>query len=104
VLFVKLRYQEPGGSESRLLTHPVRRVVERPSADFRFSAAVAAWGMLLRDSEHCAGFTLSDVRALADGARGEDPDGYRGEFLELVARARSLELLADSLSESGHAP
>lgn len=96
LLFVKLRYQEPGGSESRLLTHPVRQVVERPSEDFRFAAAVAAWGMLLRDSEHCAGFGLGDVLTLAEGARGEDPDGYRAEFLELVAHARSLELLADS--------
>ena len=96
LLFVKLRYQEPGGSESRLLTHPVRRVVERPSEDFRFSAAVAAWGMLLRDSEHCAGFGLGDVLRLAEGARGEDPNGYRAEFLELVAHARSLELLAGS--------
>ncbi|MEX2470826.1 MAG: VWA domain-containing protein, partial [Gemmatimonadota bacterium] len=65
LLFVKLRYQEPGGSESRLLTHPVTYIVERPSTDFRFSAAVAAWGMLLRESEHCADFGLSDVLTLA---------------------------------------
>ena len=93
LLFVKLRYQEPGGSESRLLTHPVSRVEERPSRDFRFASAVAAWGMLLRDSEHCAGFTLGDVLALAEGAVGDDPEGYRAEFVELVGRTRALELL-----------
>ncbi len=94
ILFVKLRYQEPGGSPSRLVTRPVDDVEASPSDDFRFAAAVAAWGMLLRDSEHCEGFTLDDVARLARGARADHPGGYRAEFLELLDRARSLELLA----------
>lgn len=93
-LFVKLRYQEPGGSESRLVQRRVERVVETTSADFRFAAAVAAWGMLLRDSEHCADFTLDDVARLARSGMGEDAEGYRAEFLTLLDQARSLELLA----------
>ncbi len=94
LLFVKLRYQEPGGSESRRVTHPVRNVVADPSSDFRFAAAVAAWGMLLRDSKHCLDFGLTDVARLARGALGEDAEGYRAEFLRLVELTRSMELLA----------
>ena len=93
LLFVKLRYQQPGGSASRLLTHPVTEVTRRPSEDFRFASAVAAWGMLLRGSEHCAGYALDDVLTLARGAVGEDPEGYRAEFLDLVSRTRTMELL-----------
>ena len=94
LMFVKLRYQEPGGSESRLVTHPVERIEESPSEDYRFAAAVAASGMLLRDSEHCADFSLDDVATLARNAMGEDREGYRAEFLRLLDRSRSLELLA----------
>ena len=63
------------------------------SDDFRFAAAVAAWGMLLRDSEHCGSFTLEDVSALAAAAVGEDAEGYRRDFVNLVERARGYELL-----------
>ena len=94
LMFVKLRYQDPGGSESRLVTYPVERVEESTSEDFRFATAVAAWGMLLRDSEHCADFSLDDVATLARSAISEDTEGYRAEFLTLLDRSRSLELLA----------
>jgi Ca-activated chloride channel family protein len=95
LLFVKLRYQEPGGSASKLVTRAVGSIEWETSDDFRFAASVAAWGMLLRGSEHCQDFTLDDVARLARGALGEDAEGYRAEFLTLVDRARSLELLAD---------
>jgi Ca-activated chloride channel family protein len=103
--FVKLRYKEPDGRRSRLLEHPVvepetagRRCFARgpessacaPSEDFRFAAAVAAWGMLLRGSEHCDGFTFEDVALLARGALGEDEEGYRAEFLSLVRTSEAL--------------
>jgi Ca-activated chloride channel family protein len=95
LLFVKLRYKEPDGRESRLVTRPVADTEPgvATSDDFRFSAAVAAWGMLLRESEHCPGFSLDDVARLARGALGPDSEGYRAEFLGLVDRARSLDLL-----------
>jgi Ca-activated chloride channel family protein len=93
LLFVKLRYKEPDGDSSRLIARKVDDIVADTSDDFRFSAAVAAWGMLLRESEHCSGFSLDDVARLARGAMGADPQGYRAEFVSLVDRARSLELL-----------
>ena len=72
ILFVRLRYKDPDGSTSRLVTRGVGDTVVETSDDFRFAAAVAAWGMLLRDSEHCADFTLDDVAGMARGALGPD--------------------------------
>lgn len=93
MLFVKLRYKQPDGDTSQLVTRKVGDTVTQTSADFRFSAAVAAWGMLLRESEHCNGYTLDDVAELARGALGADPRGYRADFLRLVDRARSMSIL-----------
>jgi len=94
LLFVKLRYKDPDGSTSRLMELPVRDGDARPSVDFRFASAVAAWGMLLRDSEYCSDFTLAQVATLARESLGRDEGGYRGEFLRLVETAQSLELLS----------
>ena len=99
LLFVKLRYKEPTASESRLMEVPVMDRTATPSPDFRFASAVAAWGMLLRDSEFCRGYTLSQVADLAREALGEDPEGYRSEFVRLVETARSMDLLAREAGE-----
>ena len=93
LLYVKVRYKDPDGSESKLLDHAVADDVESPSTDFRFATAVAGFGMLLRDSEHAGDFTLDDVIRLAEKARGDDPRGYRGEFIRLVEATRDLGLL-----------
>jgi Ca-activated chloride channel homolog len=93
-LTVQLRYKEPTGSRSRLLTHPVRvraRVGE-PAGDFRFAVAVAGFGMVLRDSEYRGTATLAQVLDLARGAEGRDADGERAEFVRLVESARLLDL------------
>jgi len=55
---------------------------------FRFSAAVAAWGMILRGSKYRGNATGEDVVSPASGARGSDPDGYRAEFIRLVQAAK----------------
>ena len=96
LLFVKVRYKEPGAAESRLLEHPVRDDGGRASTELRFAAAVAAWGMLLRESPHVGDFTLAGVERLASRSLGEDREGYRAEFVELVQAARAMELLARS--------
>ncbi|MEM7417991.1 MAG: VWA domain-containing protein [Gemmatimonadota bacterium] len=95
LLFAQLRYQNPGGSPSQLLTRPVSDVepLDATSDDFRFSAAVAAWGMLLRGSSHIGDFDQNGVARLARAAKGTDENGYRSDFLELVDRARSLDVL-----------
>jgi Ca-activated chloride channel family protein len=83
---VKVRYKAPDGEQSRLLSHAVQ-VPARDGAtsdDFRFAAAVAAFGMVLRESEHRGRATVQQVLTLARGARGRDAEGYRAEFIRMV--------------------
>jgi Ca-activated chloride channel family protein len=82
--FVKIRYKLPDGDASRLMEHPVRDTGAAASRDLSFAAAVAGFGMLLRESEHRGTLTLDDVIRLADRSRGPDPDGYRAEFVRLA--------------------
>jgi Ca-activated chloride channel family protein len=95
LLFVQLRYKRPGEDASRLMRHAVHagdaaRAVSAGSADFRFAAAVAGFGMLLRDSEHKGAATGESVLALARGALGDDAGGHRAEFVGLVERWRRV--------------
>lgn len=60
------------------------------AADFDFAAAVASFGMILRDSQHRGSSSFPDVRQLAVRGLGRDPGGYRAEFVGLVAKAESL--------------
>jgi Ca-activated chloride channel family protein len=89
--FVKIRYKRPGSETSRLMEHPVRDAAGAPSRDFTFAAAVAGFGMLLRDSEHRGSLTLGEVIRLAERSRGPDPDGYRAEFVRLARRFGEIE-------------
>ena len=93
MLNVKVRYKDPDGEKSKLLEQAVADRSGMPSTDFRFATAVAGFGMLLRDSEHAGAFTLDDVVSLAEEGKGDDPRGYRGEFLRLVEATRDLGLL-----------
>ncbi|MFQ5652120.1 MAG: von Willebrand factor type A domain-containing protein [bacterium] len=89
LMTIKLRYKRPKENTSRLITHVLKdRQVDlaQASENFNFSAAVAEFGMLLRDSEFKGSADYDQVMALAKEARGEDPDGYRQEFLQLVKK------------------
>ena len=99
LLYVKVRYKDPDGAESRLLAHAVADRARSPSPSFRFAAAVAGFGMLLRDSPHSGGLTPNDVIELAERGRGDDPRGYRGEFIRLVEAVRDLDLLGTAAEE-----
>jgi len=93
LMLVKLRYKEPDGTESRLIEAPVLdRGVElaRTSDDFRFAAAVAQWGMLLRDSKFKGNASWPDVLRLAQGSLADDGGGYRSEFVRLVTESQDL--------------
>ncbi|AHM60289.1 von willebrand factor type a [Flammeovirgaceae bacterium 311] len=94
LLTLKLRYKQPEGNTSKLMEKAVFNeniLLTRTSDNFRFSAAVAAFGMLLRDSEFKGTTTLAEVLEMAKGAQGKDEEGYRAEFLNLV---RSTQLVA----------
>jgi Ca-activated chloride channel family protein len=93
LLTLKLRYKLPQADTSELLTFPVVGPVKplaEASPDFRFAAAVAGWGMLLRDSEHKGLATFQMVMELAQAAKGDDPFGYRAEFLRLVTTSEAV--------------
>jgi Ca-activated chloride channel family protein len=93
LLTVKLRYKEPNGLSSRLLTRtaPAEGApFAEASDDLRFAASVAAFGMLLRSSEHAGDASWGQVDGIARSALAEDPYGRRAEFVELVAAARRL--------------
>jgi len=93
LLTVSFRYKPPTESRSRLLSVAVKDRNTRfanASEDFRFSAAVAEFGMVLRDSHLKGDATMADVIATARAARGEDPHGYRAEFVNLAEMAEIL--------------
>jgi Ca-activated chloride channel family protein len=91
--FVKVRYKQPDGDRSRLLTHPVSLVVARHmSPDFQFQAAVAEFGLLLKGSAYRGSASFAEVVETAKGATGGDADGYRAEFVRLARAAQSLGL------------
>ncbi|HEX8658445.1 MAG TPA: von Willebrand factor type A domain-containing protein [Hymenobacter sp.] len=93
VLTVKLRYKEPRGTSSKLLAQALAGAptsIEKASADFRFAAAVAQFGLLLRQSEQRGTATWAATEQLANGARGTDADGYRAELVRLVRLAQGL--------------
>ncbi len=90
---IKFRYKNPNRDRSRLVQRVVPNVVTawgQTSEDFRFSAAVASFGMLLRDSDHKGDATFQDVISWSWQARGNDTNGYRMEFINLVKSSRAL--------------
>jgi Ca-activated chloride channel family protein len=90
---IKIRYKTPEGNTSKLIARTVSSDMEKPensSDNFRFSAAVAGFGMLLRNSEYKQNTTYAKVLSLANSAIGEDPFGYRAEFISLVKSAKNL--------------
>jgi len=93
--YLRLRYKAPEGGASTLIETPLAaadvRRAEKTSDDFRFAAAVAAFGQILRGGEYLGGYSLQDAADLARGARGMDPGGYRGEFLSLISLAQALQ-------------
>jgi Ca-activated chloride channel family protein len=93
LLNLKIRYKEPEGNTSQLLETPV---IERGAAftnatvDFRFAAAVASFGMILRESPYRGQSHIDAVIDIAEQSKGSDKNGYRDEFVRLVRRARAL--------------
>jgi len=92
---LRLRYKQPDEDSSRLIESPLYRTdieasMQQTSDRFRFSAAVAGFGQLLRGGKYVNDFDYQAVLGLARNARGEDRFGYRGEFIQMVALADSL--------------
>ncbi|WP_375515027.1 von Willebrand factor type A domain-containing protein [uncultured Nostoc sp.] len=94
LMLLKLRYKLPQDSTSQLITQTIQdddlKTDQIPSTNLRFAAAVATFGMVLRDSEYKGNANYDLVMKLATQGKGEDQEGYRGEFIRLVEQSRGL--------------
>jgi len=93
IITLKLRYKLPNGDQSKLIQKPVMDEninFNETSNNFKFSSAVAEFGLILRNSEYKGKSNLVDVIKLAESSKGKDKEGYRAEFIKLV---HSCELL-----------
>lgn len=89
---IKVRYKAPTGEESKELVFTVpdsSKSWKETSADFKFAAGVASFGLVLRDSKFKGNGTYGLVCGLAEAGSQPDPGGYRAEFLGLVRKAES---------------
>ena len=97
--YVKIRYKLPKSDTSRLIAMPigqaarVGRFADAPG-DARFATAVAGFAELLRGGRHTGAFSYDDVLRIATASRGEDPFGYRAEFIQLVRAAKTARTMA----------
>ncbi len=92
LMTLKLRYKKPKEDTSKLITIPVEAIdAENTSDNFRFSAAVASFGMLLRRSQYKGETTYASVVKMAKKAKGKDDKGYRAEFIRMVELAELLD-------------
>lgn len=93
ILTVKFRYKQPDGNKSKMIEHPVLDggvSFDAASENLRFAAAVAEFGLLLRNSEFKGQSSFQHVASTAAAAVSGDKEGYRKEFLELVGKAQEL--------------
>jgi len=93
LLTVKVRYKAPDEDVSRLLSVPLmdrETRTDQVTADWQFAAAVAAFGLLLRDSPYKGEATWDAVLELAEAGVGTDRAGHRAEFVKLARQARTV--------------
>lgn len=93
LMTVKLRYKKPDGDKSQLIVKTINDTnlsIDKTSDNFRWSAAVAAFGMQLRESDFRGDLNYDDIYTLAKSARGKDEEGYRAEFIRMVESCKLL--------------
>jgi len=95
IAFVKLRYKNPGSATSIELEKIIDRralsdSIDNSSDDLRFAASVAGFGQILKGGKFTSDWGYEDALSLARHARGDDPHGYRSEFIHLIELAQSL--------------
>lgn len=96
IAFLRIRYKKPDSNTSTLQEWPLDKdqiidPIDTTSDRFRFSAAVAAFGQKLRGGKYTKDYNYDNILDLARNSRGNDPFGYRGEFISLVNLAKSLD-------------
>lgn len=88
--FLRLRWKAPGAADSALIEAPIPVALSAPDAEARFAAAIAGFGQLLTGAPYLGDWGWSEAIALAEGARGDDPFGYRIEAVNLMRLAAAL--------------
>jgi Ca-activated chloride channel homolog len=93
--FLKLRFKRPNEDTSQLISVPLTDALAKTSVnevpvEQRFSVAVAAFAQLIKGVPYTQGYTFDDILTLAQSARGDDPFGYRAEFLNLIRLAKTV--------------
>jgi Ca-activated chloride channel family protein len=84
---VNLRYKKPKGRKSLLLSEIIYNnpvLFDKTSDNFRFSASVAEFGMILKESEYKGNATLQTAMDMAKRSKGKDDEGYRAEMIKLI--------------------
>ena len=89
--WLKIRWKSPQGKESQLVEFPLAFAIKAPSEDMRFRAAVAAYGQKLRGAGDLNNTSWQQIKQWAQKAKGEDPQGYRAEFIRLIGLAKDLD-------------
>lgn len=98
IMTVKLRYKEPDGDKSKLLTFPLKNEFKEfgsTSDDFKFATAVVEFGLLLRNSQFKGNATFESAIDLAEKSYRNDKFGYRKEFLGLLKKAARIKAMQD---------
>ncbi|ERJ12006.1 vWA domain-containing protein [Haloplasma contractile] len=93
IMEVRIRYKEPTGDESKLITEVVNSedLTSNPSNNFKFASSVAEFGLLLRDSDYKGTASYTHIIETATASKGDDTGGYRSEFIRLVKLAKELD-------------
>ncbi|WP_226341050.1 vWA domain-containing protein [Gemmobacter serpentinus] len=89
--FLRLRWKAPGASESQLIEAPIPAAETAPDSEARFASAIAGFGQLLTGSTYLGDWGWDEAIKLAEGARGEDPFGYRIEAVNLMRLAKVMQ-------------
>lgn len=92
---LKLRYKLPDQSKSRLITHTIKsdpKTWKKSSVNLQWAASVAAFGMYLRESQYLENCSIEEILTWANAAKGEDENGYRREFIDLVKISKQFQI------------
>jgi len=94
--YLKLRYKLPNEDKSRLISQPIginAQPIPEVLHEARFATAVAGFAQLLQGGKYLAGWTYDDALKLAQAHRGDDPFGYRAEFVQLIRKVETADTM-----------
>lgn len=93
---IDLRYKQPDENTSTLvkttMAYPITDF-EKSSDNFRWAAAIAEYGLVLRNSKYKKTASLAHIQSYAMGAKGKDHNGYRQGFLDMLLQTTKISSL-----------